>query len=72
MADPGDRRRRRRFRRGPTLGPIRVSWRWEVGMPLVLIGFGIAALTVSTEGLGLVFWVGAALTAVGTAVMLQA
>ena len=64
-------RRRRRLRRGPTLGGLRVSWRWEVGMPLVLLGFGIAALTVSADGLGGVFWVGAALVAVGAAVLLQ-
>jgi hypothetical protein len=72
MPDPGDPRRRRRLRRGPTLGPIKVSWRWEVGLPLLLIGVAMAALTVGAEGLGFVFWIGAALAAVGAAVMLQA
>lgn len=72
---PGNRRadrdRRRRARRGPTLGPVTISWRWEVGAPLFMIGVAIAALTVGVGSQGLVFWIGAGIAAVGAAVILQ-
>jgi len=74
MADRGGPRRKRRPRRprrGPTLGPVNISWRWEVGLPLLLLGVAIAALTVGADGLGGVFWAGTTLAAAGAAVMAQ-
>ena len=49
------------------MGGLRVSRRWEVGMPLMVLGAMIAGLTVGVRGGGILFWVGAALVAVGAA-----
>ena len=62
------RRRRGRGRRGgPTLGPRsgRVSLRWEVGGPLILIGGMVAGLTLGVEGGALLFWGGTLVAGVG-------
>lgn len=52
-------------------GPIAVSWRWEVGMPLFVVGIAIAIVTVGIVGAGVVFWVEALMAAVGAAVFLS-
>ena len=49
------------------MGRVNVSWRWELGAPLVLVGSVMAALTVGVRGGGLLFWVGVGLAAVGAA-----
>ena len=59
----------RRRRRSPTLGKVQVSWRWEVGAPLVLMGALIAYIALSADGAGVIFWVGAGFIAVGAAAM---
>lgn len=56
-------------RRRPTLGPgasKRVSWRWEVGAPLMVLGICVAALRLSAGGL--LFWGAVLVTGVGLAV----
>ena len=57
----------RRRRRGPTLGGVNPSWRWEIGAPLVLLGSFIAVATVAVAGGGLLSWVGVGLVALGLA-----
>ena len=49
------------------MGGIRVSRRWEVGLPLMLLGAMLAGLTVGVRGGGLFFWAGAVLVAIGAA-----
>ena len=63
--------KKKRVRRGATLGRVNVSWRWEVGFPLVLIGALIAGLTVGLSGGAVLFWVGVAIAAVGVAIAVQ-
>ena len=55
-----------RRRRSP-MGGLRISRRWEVGMPLMLLGAMLAGLTVGVRGGGLFFWAGAVLVALGGA-----
>ena len=62
---------KKRVRRGATLGKVNVSWRWEVGFPMVLVGALIAGLTVGLSGGGVLFWIGAALAAIGVAIAVQ-
>jgi hypothetical protein len=45
-----------------------VSWRWEVGLPLIVIGVAMASTVIGVSGGGVIFWIGALLAAVGTAV----
>ncbi len=52
-------------RRGPTLGRMNVSWRWEIGAPLVLLGTFIAVMTLSIAGAGPLFWAGVGLLVLG-------
>ncbi|HLL86942.1 MAG TPA: hypothetical protein VK387_06495 [Thermoleophilaceae bacterium] len=56
----------KRRRRSP-MGGARVSRRWEVGLPLMLLGAMLAGLTVGVRGGGLFFWAGAVLVAIGAA-----
>jgi hypothetical protein len=58
-------------RRGATLGGLNVSWRWELGIPMLLLGAVIAGLTVGLAGAGLLFWFGAALVAAGVVIALR-
>lgn len=50
------------------MGRVVASRRWEVGMPLILVGALIAGLTVGVRGAGVIFWVGAILAAIGAGV----
>jgi hypothetical protein len=52
---------------GPTLGGVKVSWRWEVGLPMFVIGV-VAALAVITTDLTLVFWFAVLVAGVGAAI----
>jgi hypothetical protein len=54
------------------MGPVRVSWRWEVGLPLLVLGALLAGTTVGAPGSELLFWAGAALAALGAAAFFSA
>jgi len=59
--------RRRTFRTPP--GRSAISWRWEVGLPLVVIGSVTAAA--SAHGGGVLFWAGALIAGIGVALFLS-
>jgi hypothetical protein len=59
---------RRTFRTPP--GRSAVSWRWEVGLPLFIIGTLTAVITASSDAGGILFWGGTALAAIGVAIFL--
>lgn len=61
-----------RRRRRPPMGRIRFSRRWEIGMPLLIVGAVIAGLTVGLPGAGVLFWIGAGLAAIGAGVFFSA
>ena len=65
--------KRRRRRRGPTLGGTksRVSMRWELGAPLLVIGVLVAGFMLDVRGGGVVFWGGALIAGVGLAIFLE-
>jgi hypothetical protein len=56
---------RRTFRTPP--GRSAVSWRWEVGLPLFVIGAVTSMLVAGTDGNGILFWSGAIVAGVGAA-----
>jgi hypothetical protein len=67
MTRDRDRLGRRRSFRTPA-GRSSVSWRWEVGLPLVVIG-ALAAFTVmDAEGSGAIFWAAVLAAGVGAAI----
>jgi hypothetical protein len=45
-----------------------VRWRWEVGLPLIVVGALMAYTVVDVSGGGVIFWVGVLLAAIGAAV----
>ena len=54
---------RRTFRTPP--GRSAVSWRWEVGLPLFVMGSLTAVITSYADGGALLFWAAVLVTAVG-------
>lgn len=59
-------------RRGPTLGGYsRVSRRWELGAPLIVIGGLVAVFMINVEGGQAFFWGGAVVAGVGLALFLS-
>ena len=54
---------RRTFRTPP--GQSTVSWRWEVGLPMFVMGALTALIAASTDTSDAIFWAGTALAAVG-------
>ena len=56
---------RRTFRTPP--GRSAVSWRWEVGLPLFVMGSITAAIARSTDGGPLLFWAAALVAGIGAA-----
>jgi len=62
----------RKRRRRPSLGAVGRARRWEIGMPLLIVGAVIAGLTVGVRGAGVLFWVGAGVAAIGAAVFFNA
>lgn len=54
------------------MGGVSAARRWEIGMPLLIVGAVIAGLTVGVRGGGVLFWVGAGLAAIGAAVFFSA
>jgi hypothetical protein len=61
--------RRRTFRTPP--GRSAVSWRWEVGLPLFVMGFLTAVIVGYANGANLLFWVAAVLAGVGASLFLS-
>jgi hypothetical protein len=57
---------RRRFRTPP--GRSSVSWRWEVGLPLLVVGALTALISASAGDGGAIFWGGTTLASVGAAI----
>jgi hypothetical protein len=58
--------RRRRFK--PPGGRVTVRWRWEVGLPLIVIGVLMASTVSGVSGGEVIFWIGVLLAAIGAAV----
>ena len=54
---------RRTFRTPP--GRSAISWRWEVGLPLFVMGALTALIAASASASDVIFWVGAAVAAIG-------
>jgi hypothetical protein len=54
---------RRTFRTPP--GRSAVSWRWEVGLPLFVMGALTALIAASANASAVIFWVGTGVAAVG-------
>jgi hypothetical protein len=54
---------RRTFRTPP--GRSAVSWRWEVGLPLFVMGSLTAVITSYADGGDLLFWAAVLVTAIG-------
>jgi hypothetical protein len=48
-----------------------VSWRWEVGLPLFVMGMLTALLVAGTDGSDILFWSGATVAGVGAAFFLS-
>ena len=59
-------------RRRPPMGGLGGAPRWEIGMPLLVVGSVIAGLTVGVRGAGVLFWVGAGLATIGAGVFFGA
>jgi hypothetical protein len=45
-----------------------VRWRWEVGLPLIVIGTLMASTVIGVSGAEFIFWIGVLLAAIGAAV----
>lgn len=60
---------RRTFRTPP--GRSAVSWRWEVGLPLFVMGALTALISASAGSAGALFWVGTAAAAIGASMFLS-
>jgi hypothetical protein len=45
-----------------------VRWRWEVGLPLIVIGVLTASTVSGVSGGEVIFWIGVLLAAIGAAV----
>jgi hypothetical protein len=56
---------RRAFRTPP--GRSAVSWRWEVGLPLFVMGSLTALISSDADNGGLLFWTAALIAAIGAA-----
>jgi hypothetical protein len=52
----------------PTGGRVTVRWRWEVGLPLIVVGTLMAWTVNGVSGGGAIFWIGVLLAAIGAAV----
>jgi hypothetical protein len=61
--------RKRSFR--PPSGRTTVRWRWEVGLPLMVIGALMAYTVIGASGAQVIFWAGVALAAIGATVFFK-
>jgi hypothetical protein len=59
---------RRTFRMPP--GRSAISWRWEVGLPLFVMGALTTVIAASADISGAIFWIAVAAAAVGAALFL--
>jgi hypothetical protein len=50
---------------------VTVRWRWEVGLPLIVVGTLMASTVIGVSGGGAIFWVGVLLAAIGVTVFLS-
>jgi hypothetical protein len=48
-----------------------MRWRWEIGLPLIVIGTLMAYTVADASGGGAIFWVGVLLAAIGVAVFIS-
>jgi hypothetical protein len=48
-----------------------VSWRWEVGLPLIVMGTLTAVIAGYADGAGLLFWAAALIAGIGVALFLS-
>jgi hypothetical protein len=53
---------------GPRGSRVTVRWRWEVGLPLIVIGVLMASTVNGASGGEVIFWIGVLLAAIGAAV----
>lgn len=58
--------RRSRFR--SPRGRVTVRWRWEVGLPLIVVGSLMSATVFDVSGGEPIFWIGVLLACIGVAV----
>jgi hypothetical protein len=63
----------RRPRRRRSLGPLggRVSLRWEIGAPLIVLGIVVAGLMLGIRGGGAIFWSAVVVAGLGLAALLE-
>jgi hypothetical protein len=45
-----------------------VRWRWEVGLPMIVIGTLTAGTVLGASNAGLIFWAGVLVAGVGVAI----
>jgi hypothetical protein len=45
-----------------------VRWRWEVGLPLIVVGALMAWTVAGVRGGQVIFWIGVLLAAIGAAI----
>jgi hypothetical protein len=50
---------------------VSVRWRWEIGLPLVVIGSLTAATVFDVSGGEPIFWIGVLLAGIGVAVFVS-
>jgi hypothetical protein len=53
------------------MGGVKVSWRWEVGLPLFVMGALTAIAVISVVGGDAIFWGGVLVAAVGAAIFIS-
>ena len=58
--------RRRSFR--PPGGRVTVRWRWEVGLPLIVVGILMAWTVAGVSGGQTIFWIGVLMAAIGATI----
>jgi hypothetical protein len=49
-------------------GRVGVRWRWEVGLPLIVVGVLMSWTVNGVSGAGVIFWIGVLLAGIGVAV----
>jgi hypothetical protein len=50
---------------------VTVSWRWEVGLPLFVMGVVTAFAVINVEGAAVIFWAGVLAAGIGVALFLS-
>lgn len=52
------------------MGRVTVSWRWEVGLPMFVLGAVMALAVIRTDAF-VIFWIGVLIAGVGAAIFLS-